>query len=266
MIAQKEGIQLKRLTALNLLSTDEVPLAGDVLQLQFPAAKKPAVTIVPSAAHSGNDIIVLSAEEKTAALQRDSDYITLKKPVETQPAADSGFMHTTDTATGTATTKVPAKTRFPARPAAFPKPTPTAPVEQAPPPIVVVTTKAPENKAAPLHWVTSDTLVTIKKETQSETEQQARHDELAELKAQMDKVVYADDSKLVASIQSEQPIAKKTEEQPASTKSTKFYTVKKGDTAFSIAKKNNITVKELLKWNDIDADEIKIGKKLKLTN
>ena len=108
----------------------------------------------------------------------------------------------------------------------------------------------------------------MKKETPTEDEMDAKHEEFARLKAELDRVVYADDSKLVAKIQSEQPpVQKKVEEQPqAAAKSAKYYTVKKGDTAFSIAKRNKITVNQLLKWNDIDADEIKIGKKLKVAN
>lgn len=261
LIAQKESIQLKRLTALNLLSPDDIPATGAVLQLQFPAAKKPDVIIMPSTAHKNNSIIIITSEDKAAAAAHDSDYIALKKPIEAAYTAttDTEFIHTIDTAiaNGTAT--------HTAKPTGFPKPRPATPVVEGPPPVVVITTKAPEDKNAPLHWVTADTAATVKKETLTEDEQEAKHEELASLKSQLDKVVYADDSKLVAKIQSEQPVQKKPEEQPAS-KSAKYYTVKRGDTAFSIAKRNNITVDQLYKWNDIDASDIKVGVKLKVSN
>jgi LysM repeat protein len=45
----------------------------------------------------------------------------------------------------------------------------------------------------------------------------------------------------------------------------KYYVVKKGETVSAIARKNNITVNQLLKWNDIDPDKIRDGKKLKVS-
>ena len=260
VIAQKEGMQLKRLTALNLLSTDDIPATGAVLQLQFPAAKKPATMLAVSTAHKSNSIII-SDDDKATATQ-DSDYIALRKTSSQQPKMDTGFMHTTDPIViAQDTNKTQVQTT---KPSGFPKPRPTTPIVEGPPPVVVVTTKAPENKSAPLHWITADTIA-VKKEALTEDEQEAKHEEFSSLKKELDKVVYADDSKLITKIQSEQPVQKKPEEQPV-TKSAKYYTVKKGDTAFSIAKRNGITINELYKWNDIDASDIKAGKKLKVTN
>lgn len=45
---------------------------------------------------------------------------------------------------------------------------------------------------------------------------------------------------------------------------SKLYVVKKGDTAFSIAKKHNITMSQLMDWNDLDFGPIKEGMKLKV--
>ena len=44
----------------------------------------------------------------------------------------------------------------------------------------------------------------------------------------------------------------------------KIYIVKKGDTAFSIAKRNNITMRQLMDWNNLDFDAIKVGQRLKV--
>lgn len=52
---------------------------------------------------------------------------------------------------------------------------------------------------------------------------------------------------------------------PGANSAVKYYTVKKGDTAFSIAKRFNITVNQLAKWNQLPAsNQIAIGQKLKV--
>ena len=86
--------------------------------------------------------------------------------------------------------------------------------------------------------------------------------DFAKLKADLDKVVYADDTKLVAKIEVDRPKAQLGADQPP--EGVKYYTVKKGDTAFSIAKKNNISVNDLLKLNSIPASGVKAGKNLRV--
>ena len=44
-----------------------------------------------------------------------------------------------------------------------------------------------------------------------------------------------------------------------------YYIVKKGDTLYSIALKNNLTVSELKKLNNLVNDTLSIGQKLKIT-
>jgi LysM repeat protein len=103
-------------------------------------------------------------------------------------------------------------------------------------------------------------------------------DELSKLKAKLDRVVYGNDRNsggnamkvsndptpvYTASTQA------KTEPQPAiaqqaNNDAAKFYTVQKGDTAFSIAKRNNITMKQLMDWNHLNFEDIKIGQKLRV--
>ncbi|MBS1783738.1 MAG: glucosaminidase domain-containing protein [Bacteroidetes bacterium] len=87
-------------------------------------------------------------------------------------------------------------------------------------------------------------------------------DEYARLKARLDKVVYATN---------ETPIeAKQNEPKPTTGKKAveattgKMYTVKKGETAFSIAKKNGITMKQLREWNSLDFKEVKAGQQLRV--
>lgn len=96
--------------------------------------------------------------------------------------------------------------------------------------------------------------------------------ELDKLKAQFDAVVY-DSPKEEAKIQAAKEnsaieptitpasatVKNTVEEDP-----TKYYTVKEGDTAFSIAKKHKITMRQLMDWNDLDFDAIKTGMKLQV--
>lgn len=44
----------------------------------------------------------------------------------------------------------------------------------------------------------------------------------------------------------------------------KYYTVKRGDTAYTIAKKNGITIRQLMDWNGLDFDAIKEGQNLRV--
>jgi LysM repeat protein len=44
----------------------------------------------------------------------------------------------------------------------------------------------------------------------------------------------------------------------------KYYTVKKGDTAFNIARRNNITMRQLLNWNNLDFETVKVGQRLRV--
>lgn len=95
--------------------------------------------------------------------------------------------------------------------------------------------------------------------------------ELDLLKSKFDKVVYS--KPVVASpvppIVAEVPKAEEVNvtvatHQAIASGAPKYYIVKKGDTAFSIAKANGISVRELREWNGLDFDAIKLGQKLKV--
>lgn len=126
------------------------------------------------------------------------------------------------------------------------------------------------------------------------TQPEEPKDELDALKARFDKVVYAKRNTTPATPApetktAETPVAVapapeakpadapvatapatevKAEPAPqqAVTASTgpKFYVVKKGDTAFGIAKRNNITMRQLMDWNNLDFEAIKVGQRLKV--
>jgi len=238
MIAQMEGIQLRSLRALNRLNPNEEPVAGSVLELQTPTHQKPTVKRPEIAAHTRNAIIV----KDDSALKPGGDYIALKKE-NPQVVADT------------------AKTEQTATPPAMAKTDTAETLEEAepiPPPIAA---EAPDTvvKAAPK---------SISEMSYEEIEaQQEKKDEFAKLKSELDKIVYADDSKLAVANAAPSPAPtaeKKPAAEPVQAKGNKFYTVKKGDTAFSIAKRNNITVDQLYKWNNIDAGDVKVGKTLQV--
>jgi len=102
-------------------------------------------------------------------------------------------------------------------------------------------------------------------------------DEFSRLKAKLDKVVYAKNDKVttaapIASAQAAPaPEVKAVKETPAAETAkvsagdaAKFYTVKKGDTAFNIARRNNITMRQLLNWNNLDFETVKVGQRLRV--
>lgn len=95
--------------------------------------------------------------------------------------------------------------------------------------------------------------------------------ELDILKSRFDKAVYAKPVVATAPVttSTETPIVEELKATPVvkaqvATNAPKFYTVKKGDTAFSIAKSHGITVRELRELNGLDFDAIKLGQKLKV--
>ena len=86
------------------------------------------------------------------------------------------------------------------------------------------------------------------------------------MKFELDKVVYAyveseetskpNETKEINEQQNTVDIPKGNSKQPV------YYTVKNGDTLFSIAKKFKVSVKQLNSWNKLDFTEVKTGTKL----
>lgn len=91
-------------------------------------------------------------------------------------------------------------------------------------------------------------------------------DEFDRLKEKLDKVVYASDTHVATATQPE--VKAQPKPVPGTAKSASgfvgLYTVKKGDTAFSIAKKHHISMKQLMEWNELDFKEIKVGQQLRV--
>ena len=125
---------------------------------------------------------------------------------------------------------------IPAKPVETPKPVTTTP---APPPVAVEPPTPEEPKT-----------------------------ELDLLKSKFDKVVYAKPKPAETTTPKEE--AKSEEPKPApkeavaASTTPKFHIVKKGETAFGIAKANNLTMKQLMDLNNMDFAEIKTGQKLRV--
>lgn len=64
--------------------------------------------------------------------------------------------------------------------------------------------------------------------------------------------------------QQQQPYAQQQAPQQQRVDPSKIYTVKRGDTAYTIAKKHGITIRQLMDWNGLDFDAIKEGQTLRV--
>jgi LysM repeat protein len=96
--------------------------------------------------------------------------------------------------------------------------------------------------------------------------QQVAQDEFDELKFELDKVVYAyvesEETNTTPETNTKLDQQENTEAPKSNSKQLVYYTVKKGDTLFGIAKKFKVSVKQLNSWNKLDFTEVKTGTKL----
>jgi LysM repeat protein len=254
-IAQSEGVDVKQIMDFNMLYANEEPVPGTVLELQKSAGYKPAVRMVTISAHKGN-AIVSGDENATPA----GDYVDIKKARTPAAGSERGQPDAVAPASKPATETRPVVS----------KPTPvmasmsavtSMPVAAAP--NVAASTPAPATRPAPT------ARKAVNKTAPPTSEPDLKKDqELATLKAELDKVVYADDSRLIA--EHTPPPATKAattttkQPEPAAAKTSKYYVVQKGDTAFGIAKKHNITLDQLKKWNNLEAGGVKVGQNLRV--
>lgn len=233
LIAQAEGMQLKALRRFNKMENNEEPAAGTVLQLQQPGQEKPEVV---AATNNTNATI---ASNRTAAA---SDMLPGgKKPV---PAA---AIEEDNTAAELAE----------ATPAAAGK-TPTAAVNIANETAVDELDEEEETE--------TDTKGKNQQEVVlgygAQQPNAAGGDEIDRLKAKMDKAVYSAPAPAPAATVNA-PAARPQAAAPAAG-NARFHTVQSGETAFSISKKYNITMKQLIDWNQLDFGKIKVGQKLRV--
>lgn len=296
-IAQLEGVQSKSIRLLNKLELGEEPLVGTMLELQKPAVIKPALagegkTTVPSTAATAAvtaEPVVVPQEVDPAPVKTPE---VVAEPVTKQPVSEPAVEQVTTT------NAVPEPTAVITQPVSEPvaqqpqtenntpavaitpiaetntvTTTPSAPVEVGPPSSptdipeksVIDRTKRIETpKQAPVLTKTPEQ----PKVEEPKTEEPKS--ELDILKSKFDKVVYSkpvvkeEPKPATAEPQTTQPAQPVTEHPVVASGAPKYHVVKKGETAFSIAKTYNLTVRELQEMNGLDFSEIKVGQKLKV--
>lgn len=242
-IAQEEGVQLKFLRAMNMLEPGEEPYPGTVLELQHRAKEKPRVAITgPSTPQTPAIPPVVAKAEPVAEEAK-------VEPVATEPIAQEEPKQVEKLAgqsvPAAALIKEMAKE---AEPVKEPEVVAATTVETAPSaPTRVATVPAAQPKA---------------------TEPEKPADELDALKAKFDRFVYTKNGNITTGSEEEAtqlPTQASAKPKPAAeSRDAQYYVVKKGDTAFSIAKRNNITMKQLMDWNNLNFETIKVGQKLKV--
>lgn len=274
MIAQMEGIQLKRLHALNMMDFGEEPATGVLLELQNGVYKKPTLRAVPQAEARGNMSTLLGKSTPPA------DMIAIdRKPAAPQPtAADTAIQQKARTYVETMAVKPLAKDNETPVAAAQPIQESTArPEPVAAKPVATATSSPAGNTASPA----KDTAHVVN--TANQLPADSVIDDLAALKAELDKVVYTDDrqvtqaaAKQVKPVKHEEKIIdtpkkvkKKAnddddDDDDKKKKGGNYYTIKEGETLGGIANRHNTTVKKLMQLNHISATQIRAGRKLRI--
>jgi LysM repeat protein len=266
-IAQKESIQMKFLRAMNLLEEGEEPAPGAKLYLQRRTDVKPEIIASTRATP-----VSIPAETKPATIAEAKPVTAIAKtetpkatPVEEKPAQEK-IVEAINTDITPAIEQVNATTQAPAivKTAAISKP-----VESATPVQSIEPVKQEEN-APEIATPREGRRRNRKAETPKPEIPQEPVDELDALKARFDKAIYTSNNTGAGTEANSEPATQPQEpakEQPkliADNSGAKYHIVKKGDTAFSITKQYNITMRQLMDWNNMNFETIKLGQKLRV--
>lgn len=265
LIAQAEGVQLKRLLALNMMDIGDEPATGVILELQNGVFKKPALRTVTKEPKSNTTVMLgkSTPPSEMITINRAKPEVKTPEVKKEEPAQYVETIPAPKTTVPETTAVVPAAT--PLESVA----TPVATAPAAPQPAVTTPATAPDKK---------DTVVA---RVAPQLKEDTAVDELANLKAELDKVVYTDDAKLAALTpvkpakpttvvkpEPQKPVhdrkPKKNDDDDDDKKGSNMYTIKDGETLGGIANRHNTTVKKLMQLNHIKADEIRAGKKLRV--
>lgn len=294
-IAQMEGVQIKSLRSMNMMQQGDEPEVGTLLELQKQATRKPAIVkkdvgqTAPPAPEATTEVVTIQdpvpavpATTKTVEVDKnipvpiqDTTHIENLQPiVETKPTPPPQEVVATGDKVSDAITKEAATVSAPAIETTPPTTSEIAvgkPAEANEKPEIVGPPSSPNDiPAKPIEKPKSikQTATTQPvKQQQAEPAPEEPKTELDLLKSKFDKVVYTKPKPAENAAPKDEP---KAEEQKTVQKETtasvtpKYYTVKKGDTAFSIAKANNITMRQLMDMNGLDFAEIKVGQKLRV--
>lgn len=271
-IAQDEPMQLQRLLAYNLMKPGEEPAPGSVLQLRSYAGVKPRLVNVPTFMDD-------ALTKKNATAPKQEQFIETGRAIDKDvPAANTEVAPAKQDVQSPATAyndtyiEKP-EIANPTRPTA--KQMDSAVMQNT---VVDASTNTPPN-TTPVIPETKETVAPVKVDappsstTQPTTEPQGPpQDELSLLKAKLDKIVYSDNNKTTVPAPATVPVKQVTAVAPkpahagpeAKNAAVKYYTVKKGDTAFNISKRAGMTVPELMELNDLKKPIVEIGQRLKV--
>lgn len=242
MIAQAEGMQLKALRRYNQMEQNEEPAAGAVLQLQQPAQVKPATANYvyeapkPAIASTDNNMIAGGKKPEPPAMPtapvRETPQVL---PVTTEPASAPLPATTTQQHLRVNIADEQAVEERDETPVAATEAELEETDEEDEEQVVETSTAAAPAPAVPMS-------------------------DFDLLKAKMDKAVYAQPAA------GNTPKAATSAAAPAASNTTtlKYHVVAAGETAFSIARKYGITMKQLIDWNQLDFGKIKTGQQLRV--
>jgi len=300
-ISQTEGIQLKNLRQFNRIKENEEPVSGSLLQLQETTNEKPEVMVkkketqeesfagsdtrtIPQGATrmksgyiSKQEIENTSDETKVTKSKNEEGKttLTITKPTEVvveddvqNTPKDKVVTITEETTTITPDKDVIVETKTTKhvlnemdQPVKIEKETTTVSNDDD---IIVekntVVTPTVENENVNI----ADTKAV--EEEKPVVKEEEPKDEFARLKARLDKAVYASETAEDKKQPKQETAKEASKEKKETTSNDKpvYYIVKKGDNAFGIAKKHNLTMAQLKALNKLDFSEIKIGQKLRV--
>ncbi|MBL7719963.1 MAG: glucosaminidase domain-containing protein [Flavipsychrobacter sp.] len=296
-IAQAEGIQMQSLRELNKLDEGEEPMPGEVLSLQRVVSKKPQLvakntTLPPSAKNTppdGRKPTYIEKKELEKNRREEEAKLAEQKARQEEEARAAAAKAREEEELKVAALKAEEER------AATQKAEAEAALKAEEDAKVAALKAEEEAKAAAAlkaQQEEEDRKIAIRTKAEKEAEEarlkaeeerQARQanrvvikeeeatDEYSRLKSKLDKVVYASDAidaqkareaeeKMIADkIAAEE---KKLADEKKAAEANKYYIVKKGDTAASIAKKNKLTMRQLMEWNNMDWAEVTPGQKL----
>lgn len=280
-IAQDEGMQLRQVRLYNMLQPGEQPAPGTTLYLQKVAPAKPSAVASVTAETKPNQKVrpeKSNSEDFIPTHRKESANTDVAKSTETTESfygAAPPETHSTESQTADSVTPSATPTSVAGQEDIKNKPEEAATENTAP--VTPVVTTAPietnEGKVAEAPKANTETQPDRKKE---ETLPEEEQDEFARLKARLDKVVYSRGASQPAAEQpattQNQPPVKETPAAKVETTTTptpkaaepRFYVVKKGDTVFGIARKNNISIKQLREMNNLNFEGVQEGQKLRI--
>ena len=273
--AQTEGIQLKALMELNRLEEGEVPLPGETLYLQRTSSEKPQVVAKATTLPGGDKGNGKTAKKQTylekkelEKAKREEEEKAMALKAQQEEEAKVAALKAQQEEEEKKLAALQAQQEEEAKQAALK-------AEEEAKTAALKAQQEEEARLAALKAEEEAKLAALKAEEEARAKQGNRvvikenepQDEFSRLKSQLDKVVYAGDEKKEEDARKAEEEAKKQEEQKrlASVKAaedSRYYTVKKGDTAAGIARKNKLTMRQLMEWNNMDWAEVTPGQKL----